>query len=205
MRLFTCARVFPPGRRNHNIYYFYNNMGLRNRTRFKEFRCFFITTTCYNFLHLLKGDPYFKIINDSITFLNNKYGAFILGYVLMPNHIHLILYFEKINRLSDYMRDFKKYTSGEIRRQIESESKYDLLEKLRFEKREQKFKVWQDRFDDVVLYSRKHLEIKLAYIHQNPVKAGLVDYPTKYLHSSAGYYEDGVSAPIEVLNYFEVM
>jgi putative transposase len=103
------------------------------------------------------------------------------------------------------MRDFKKYTSGEIRRQIEKDGRYKLLQELRYEKRKQKFKVWQDRFDDLALYSRKILEIKLEYIHHNPVKAGLVDYPTKYIHSSAGFYHDGIKPPIDVLNYYEVM
>ncbi len=102
------------------------------------------------------------------------------------------------------MRDFKKFTSGEIRRQIEIDRKVFMLEKLRHEKGKQKFKVWQDRFDDVVLYTRKVLEIKLEYIHQNPVKAGLVDYPTKYLHSSAAFYENGSNPPIEILNYNEI-
>lgn len=79
-----------------------------------------------------------------------------------------------------------------------------MLEKLRYKKGKQKFKVWQDRFDDVVLFTRKVLEIKLEYIHQNPVKAGLVDYPTDYLHSSAGFYENGSIPPIEILNFNEI-
>ena len=102
------------------------------------------------------------------------------------------------------MRDFKKFTSGEIRRQVEMDSRENILEKLKYEKGKQKFKVWQDRFDDVVLYTRKVLEVKLEYIHQNPVKARLVDYPTKYLHSSAGFYENVSKPPIDILNYNEI-
>jgi len=58
----------------------------------------------------------------------------------MPNHIHVILYFEIENRLSDYMRDFKKYTSGEIRRLIEKEQNDQLIDKLRFERRAKNLK-----------------------------------------------------------------
>jgi putative transposase len=103
------------------------------------------------------------------------------------------------------MRDFKKFTSGEIRRQIEKDGRHKLLDELRYENRQQKFRVWQPRFDEVVLYTRKVLEIKLEYIHQNPVKAGIVNYPTKYIHSSAGYYEDVSKPPLDILNYNEVM
>lgn len=179
-------------------------MGLRNRTKLLDYNCFFITTTCFDFLSLFQNETYFNILSNSIIFLNKKYLAFILGYVFMPNHIHFIIYFEKENKLSDYMRDFKKFTSGEIRRQIEMDNRITTLNKIRYEKGLQKFKVWQDRFDDVVLYTRKVLEVKLEYIHQNPVKAGLVDYPTKYLHSSAAFYENGFNSPIEILNYNEI-
>lgn len=103
------------------------------------------------------------------------------------------------------MRDFKKFTAFKIRKQIEDEKKIKLLNKLRFVRKEQKFKIWQDRFDDVVLYTRKVLEVKLDYIHMNPVKAGLVDSSEKYLHSSASFYKEGIQPPIEVLNYYEVM
>lgn len=103
------------------------------------------------------------------------------------------------------MRDFKKFTSGEIRRQIERDGRYKLLEELRFERRQQKFKVWQDRFGDLVLYTTKVLEVKLDYIHQNPVKAGIVDYPTEYIHSSAGFYENEINPPTDILNYNEVI
>lgn len=186
-----------------NFYYLYIIMGLRNRTGLLDYRCFFITTTCYNFLHLFNSNKYFKILYDSIVFLNKKYNAYIMGYVLMPNHIHLILYFDKENKLSEYMRDFKKFTSIEIRRQIEKDGRYKLLDELRYEKRQQKFRVWQHRFDDVVLYTRKVLETKLEYIHQNPVKAGIVDFPTEYIYSSAGFYENGTNSQIDILNYNE--
>lgn len=102
------------------------------------------------------------------------------------------------------MRDFKKFTSVEIRRQIEKDGRNKLLDELRYEKRQQKFRVWQHRFDDVVLYTRKVLEIKLEYIHQNPVKAEIVDYPTKYIYSSAGFYENGTNSQIDILNYNEI-
>ncbi len=85
------------------------------------------------------------------------------------------------------MRDFKKFTSTHIRKIIERNDS-ELLEKLRFENRKQKFKVWMDRFDDVVIRSTKILMIKLNYIHYNPVNKGLVNRPEDYKHSSAGFY-----------------
>jgi putative transposase len=126
-------------------------MGLRKRTLLNEYLIFFITTTCNNWLEIFLDDKYFEILYKSLIFLNKKYSAQITGYVFMKNHIHLIIYFDKQNNLSAYMRDFKKYTSGEIRRLLEKEGYIILLEKLRYDKNGQKFKVWMDRFDDVVI------------------------------------------------------
>jgi len=48
-----------------------------------------------------------NIVIESINFVNKKYETDILGYVIMPNHIHLIIYFKQKNELSNWMRDMK--------------------------------------------------------------------------------------------------
>jgi len=128
-------------------------MGLRGRTYYFEADCFFVTTTCYKRYHVLANDGCKRIICDSIDFLNNKYETYALGYVIMPNHIHLILFFPKENRLSDWMRDLKKFTAVKIRQEIERLSEINLLECLRVSNKKQVFKIWEDRFDDVILTS----------------------------------------------------
>ena len=119
----------------------------------------------------------------------------------MPNHIHLILYFKDQNYLSSLMRDFKKFTGGEIRRKLEKDGHSRLVESLRFERSQQKFKVWMDRFDDVYLESKHVLETKLDYIHDNPVKKNLCEYPEDYRYSSAAFYEKGLETPLKVTHY----
>ena len=103
------------------------------------------------------------------------------------------------------MRDFKKYTSGEIRRLVELEGRFDLLEKLQYEHREQKFKLWQDRFDDVFIKSRELVETKLSYIHNNPLQShwNLATRPELYPHSSASFYELSQQSKIEITHYNE--
>ena len=137
--------------------------------------------------HLLFDEHCFRILIDGLGFYNKKYNARTVAYVFMRNHIHFIVYFTERNFLSDYVRDFKKYTSIKIREYI-GIGKPDLLEGLTYEHRTQHFKVWQDGFDDVMLCSKDVCEVKMAYIHNNPVKASLVDEPTKYRFSSAAFY-----------------
>jgi putative transposase len=180
-------------------------MPLRDRSRLTDYSCFFITTTCNNWLNLLQSEKYFSLLYDSLNFVNKKYNAQIVAYVFMPNHIHLIIYFHKENHLSAYMRDFKKFTSVQIRTLIESDRQDILLDQLRYSKREQKFKVWMDRFDDVFIKSTKVLLTKIQYIHANPVKKGLSKYQEDYKHSSAGFYFKESNPLIPILHYSELI
>ena len=178
-------------------------MALRGRTHFIDEECFFVTTTCVHWYHLLEADSCKQIISDSFNFLNKKYNSALLGYVIMPNHIHLIIYFKQINRLSDWMRDLKKFTSTMIRQEIEKSGNYELLERLRTPDKKQVFKVWQDRFDDVYLRSKKVLETKLEYIHTNPLQEqwNLVSSPEHWPYSSAMFYELGKQPQATVTDY----
>jgi putative transposase len=178
-------------------------MGLRGRTLYPDADCFFVTTTCYKWYHLLASDSCKRIVIDSISFLNQKYSSSLLGYVIMPNHIHLILFFKNGSRLSDWMRDLKKFTSVKIRQEIEREGDLALLESLRVADRKQVFKVWEDRFDDVILPDSKLLDIKLNYIHLNPMQQhwNLVSKPEDYRFSSARFYELGELGDVSVCHY----
>lgn len=179
-------------------------MGLRNRKSFTDVNCFFVTTTCHNHLYLLKDSTTKDIIVDSLNFLANKYQCLILAYVIMPNHIHLILYFPEENRLSDFIRDFKKFTSVKIRRTVQ-QSGDAILAKLDYQKGEQKYKVWMDRFDDVYITSTSVFHTKLDYIHNNPLQEHwkLADSPEQYPYSSAAYYLGANSGKVNITNYIE--
>ncbi len=179
-------------------------MGLRDRNQFTYENCFFVTTSCHQRKHLLGDEPCFNILLDNFRFYNRRYHAHLVGYVLMINHLHFIIYFDERNYLSQYLRDFKKYTSIHLRKHFSS-IQPDQVEGLRYEYRTQHFKVWEDRFDDVVLYSRAVCETKLNYLHENPVRAGLVNEPTRYRYSSASFYEfwkPGIRS--ELLHYRDV-
>jgi putative transposase len=180
-------------------------MGLRNRTQFLDEECFFVTTTCHDWLPIFTAPAYFRVLIDSLIFVAKKYEADYLGYILMPNHLHLLIYFKKKNQLSNLMRDFKKFTSGEIRRLIEAEGRLELLDQLRFEKRDQKFKLWQDRFDDVFIKSREMAATKIEYMHLNPLQAhwNLALRPEDYPYSSANYYETGSDGALPVVHYMD--
>jgi putative transposase len=180
-------------------------MGTRHRQELEKFPLRFVTTTCKDWLHLFQSHTIMRIIADSLTFLNEKYKVQIVGYVFMPNHIHLLMFLENGKNLSSYMRDFKKFTSVKIRKQLEAEEQYFLVDQLRFTKGAQKLKVWQDRFDDFYITNPKSFLTKLNYIHNNPLKRGLVKSAPDYQYSSAGYYKRETEGILKINHFMAVL
>ena len=178
-------------------------MGLRDRHKYKEFNCFFVTTSCINFMPIIDITNSYHTLEQSLSFLCLKYKVDILAYVIMPNHIHLILYFKEENKLSDYMRDLKKYTSVLMIKNIKEQGQYSLLRTLEIHESGRQYQVWQNRFDDLFLESKWCLEQKLDYIHSNPLQEHwqLVKDETDYQYSSAKYYYLDQETGLDVTHY----
>jgi putative transposase len=179
-------------------------MSLRNRKAYHDQTIFFITTTCKEWKRLLSIGSNTQTVLNSLQFCSDKYQASILGYVIMPNHIHLLMHFPKGIERTNFMRDFKKFTSTKIRQEVEA-IKPKMLEELLYVNENQKFKVWEDRYDEVYIVSKKIFEIKLKYIHANPLQEHwkLSTAPEEYPFSSASYYLAGREGPLAVKHYLE--
>ena len=173
------------------------------RTYYSEQPVRFITTTFKDWKVILHNDTYFNIICESLDFVCKKYIVDIIGYVLMPNHIHLVNVFSKPETVSGFMRDFKKFTSGEIRRQLFKDNNIELLNELKVGKN--KYKIWMDRFDDYALRDVHSVHTKINYIHQNPVRKGLVERPEDYIYSSAGFYLNQSEGKIKVAPFIDAL
>jgi len=169
-------------------------MGRRGRAVFgNQGHVFFVTTTVFNFDRVFDcGKEYYEILLASLSCVLREHDADLYAYVLMPNHIHLVVKMPELESISDLMRDFKKFTSTQIRKQLESEDKEGWLARLRKNARRsgksQVFKLWMDRFDDFVITDEDTLRKKIQYIHNNPVRAGLAEHPEDWPYTSARAY-----------------
>ena len=110
----------------------------------------------------------------------------------------LVLSASSIENLSGTLRDFKKYTSHLITKMLSEETseKSALLfegfkEAAKKHSRNKKYQVWQQHNHPEEVYSPKFTLSKIRYIHNNPVEAGLVDFPEQYGFSSAVDYAGG--------------
>jgi REP-associated tyrosine transposase len=165
-------------------------MGRRGRTSLQDETTFFVTTTIVNHALVFTEDKYSDILIRNIKHYQAEYNFLILGYIIMPSHFRWIVEIDPgKGAISDIMRDIKKYSARDLMDQIKNEGKENLLQifecmALRNEKR----KLWTKRFDDQVIRNTEMLNIKLDYIHYNPVKVGLVENPEDYKYSSARNY-----------------
>ena len=178
-------------------------MPLRNRSIWnKEGNVYFVTTTVVNFEKIFSlSSSYPSVLVKSLKFLIKEHRAVLFAYVIMPSHIHIIIYLPKGESISDFMRDFKKFTSTKVRVMMENDGHFELIDRLRHiipAGSKQSFKLWENRFDDLLIYTDKIMRIKVNYIHNNPVKAGLVKEDIKWKYSSARNYFLGDNSIIEI-------
>ncbi len=166
-----------------------------------EGHVYYITTVVYDRLPIFTRPSFIIPLYDSLNFYRYKQDFKLLGYVIMPDHVHLILWPFGSATPSDIMRDYKKFTATRIIRQAkveQIEAWTSVFERAGLETGRSHNKVWQDSYWDVNIYSEPFLRRKLNYLHRNPVRAGLVENPEDYVYSSYRNYVYGESWLIEV-------
>jgi len=165
---------------------------------------YFVTATLSGFVELLDEEGYAQIILRNLDFYREKFGFRLLAYVVMPQHIHLVLQPSSKGNISQIMRDFKRHTAKEIIERLKEENRTEVLgvfmeaAKRYHPNENREYQVWEDRFDDVAVYSDEVLRTKIEYIHNNPVKAGLEESQDAFLYSSARNYHCGDHSVIKV-------
>jgi len=164
---------------------------------------YFITCTLVGWIDLFTRPEYKNIIVDSLNYCIHNKGLVLNAWVLMTNHLHFIGRCNEPHKMSDFLRDFKKFTSKQLTAAIVEipESRRDwLLDKFSFEARRtsraENYKIWQDNNHPIDLQEIDP-DQKLNYIHENPVKAGIVEFPEQYLYSSARDYT-GIKGLVDI-------
>ncbi|MBL7788685.1 MAG: transposase [Chitinophagales bacterium] len=156
---------------------------------------FYLTFQIVDWVDIFTRKIYKDIVIESFSYCMEHKGLNLYAYVIMSNHIHLIASAREGFALSDIIRDFKKYTAKQFLEEINkpTESRNDWMLK-RFEfaakrhKRNSEFQIWTHENHAVELVSNKFIDQKLNYIHENPVRAGIVYKAEDYMYSSASNY-----------------
>ena len=153
---------------------------------------YFYTDTIHNFQSLLHNDDMKMIIIDSWKYLVDRNKIKIYGYVILPNHIHLIWDMLDLNGKESPAGSFAKFTAHKFKKYLQLNDP-GLLIKFISGKPDRKFQFWKRDPLAIPLTSEKSFLQKLEYIHFNPTqpKWHLCSIPEEYRWSSAAFYTDG--------------
>jgi REP element-mobilizing transposase RayT len=160
---------------------------------------YFISFATVGWTDVFVRAEYKEIFVESLKHCQEHKGLELFGWCLMSSHAHLLARAKEGHRLSEIMRDLKKYTSKQIINAIEQhpqESRKEwLLTMFRnaggHNPNNTKYQFWRQDNHPIETFSSAVIRQKLDHIHQNPVKEGIVLHPEQYVYSSASNYFDG--------------
>jgi putative transposase len=147
----------------------------------------FFTATCLNWQNLLSKEKHLEIVLSSLKFLVDDKRIWLYGYVLMPNHIHILWRRQDLWLEKNIQQQFLKYTAQQIKFNLTANHP-DELENFKSSQADRAYHFWERRPFNATMNNRKVVEQKLDYIHQNPVRKELCNLPEDFCYSSAKYY-----------------
>jgi putative transposase len=148
----------------------------------------FLTFSCYRRLPLLGSAHARNLFVKILGEVRSRYQFLLIGYVVMPEHVHLLISEPKTGTPSKVMQVLKQRVSRAMRRKRRKTSHAQFP--LEFPEAKPLGKqFWQKRFYDFNVWSRGKTREKLNYMHANPVLRKLVKHPVRWPWSSWSFYE----------------
>ncbi len=160
---------------------------------------YFITCTVNRWQTILIQKPIITIIKDALAYMQIENHAFLYAYVIMPSHLHAIVKAPEGKNIANLMRDFKRFTSREIRKVLSSNNvahtgnKPKYFHEMAQNGKGNKYILWKRGYHPQALLSKNIAIEKINYIHHNPQKSGLVESDTDWPYSSARFYYLGLA------------
>ena len=156
----------------------------------------FITTSCYQRRPLLDSARNRDLFLQVLEQVRQRYRFLVAGYVVMPEHVHLLIGEPQRGNPSMVMKavkqGFARRLLSRLRRTMDSNQLSLWQASL------ERGRIWQSRFYDFVVFSEHKRVEKLRYMHRNPVKRGLVLEPQEWAWSSFRHYAHDESGPVVV-------
>jgi putative transposase len=138
----------------------------------------FITFSCFHRLPLLESPGAKDTVEAVMERIRARHQARVYAYVLMPEHVHLLINEPALILLAQFLKVLKQTTSRKLK--------------------ENRERFWQDRYFDRNIRGEEARSEVIRYIHRNPVKRGLVASPEHYRWSSFAHYATGNRGVVEI-------
>jgi REP element-mobilizing transposase RayT len=167
----------------------------RRKSYMEMAEIYFWTTTINQWQKLLLDDAFKDIIIQSLDFLSDAGKIDVFGFVIMPNHLHLIWRALEMNGKETPQGSFLKYTAHEFRKKLYEEDPRQ-LDNFKVNAHNKYYEFWQRDPLAIHLYTKDVAFQKLHYSHYNPLAEhwNLAMDPSDYTYSSAKFYEQGIKS-----------
>ena len=139
----------------------------------------FITFSCYRRMQLLDRPAARDVFERELERVRRWYGFYVTGYVVMPEHVHLLISEPERSQLSVVIQMLKQITSRKLKPAAST-------------------RFWQVRYYDFPVWTEKKRIEKLRYIHRNPVRRGLVERPEDWRWSSFRQWTGDEEGSVEI-------
>ena len=157
----------------------------------------FLTFSCYRRLPLLKTMRARNLFVQALAKIRERYKFLLIGYVVMPNHVHLLISESAKGTPSVVLKVLKQRVSRALRRSRHRAPPGQL--RFAFAKSDGSLpRFWQPRFYDFNVWSKKKVREKLNYMHANPVTRKLVHHPKDWPWSSWSFYGKGQAGLVPI-------
>ena len=156
----------------------------------------FVTFSVVGWVDVFSREQYKELFVESLKYCQQNKGLVLHAWVIMTNHVHLIISSNN-NKIEHIVRDLKKYTSKQIIKSIQendTESRKDwMLNMFAYagnnNNNNKEYQFWKQDYHPIQLDTVQKMKQRLDYLHENPVRSGLVWEPWYYKYSSAlDYY-----------------
>ena len=155
----------------------------------------FITCSCYRRLPFLASarsrDCFLSILEQT----RQRYHFVVVGYVVMPEHVHVLLTEPEVGTPSTVMQVLKQRTARAL---LPKKKRWDARQRRLFKDASLRTPFWQARFYDFNVWTTKKRVEKLRYMHRNPVKRGLAESPEAWSWSSYRFYLLNEAGPVRL-------
>ena len=149
----------------------------------------FATCTVVNWLPIFTRPRTVDIVLESLRYLQSNNDLVLYGFVIMENHMHLIV---SSVILPHTIGRFKSFTARKIIDLLIDKGEKGILQQLRraklLHKVDREYQLWQEGSHPVLIQDRDMMRQRLGYMHNNPVRRGYVDAPEHWRYSSARNY-----------------
>ena len=156
----------------------------------------FVTFSCYRRFRLLTPPAVIQVLIDELAVVRGRYGLRLYGYVVMPEHVHLVLWLPDTTKLGSVIGELKSKSARRILPLL-LDTHGRCIDRLRANRAGESRRVfWQIRCYDHNCRSPETVREKIEYCHKNPVTRELVKSPGEWKLSSYNWYAGRSDVPI---------